>query len=99
MNLSHFLPGQVSAIFLWGQRMKEGRYNIRLKKFLLDWPLKLFSIIVATLIWSWVQSAELTNSTAQIPLRVELPENLLPMQAIPKSIFVEVTGPKADPLI
>ena len=74
--------------------MKEFRYSIRLKKLLNDWPVKLFSVIVATLIWSWVQSAELTNSTAQIPLRVKLPENLLPMQAIPKSIFVEVSGPK-----
>ena len=69
------------------------RFNT--KRFFADnLGLKVLSVFFSIIIWAWVQVNESTSKSTKLLLHYELPNDLVSVNELPKSIMVEMTGAK-----
>ncbi len=69
------------------------RQNKVLQNLLLNWPAKVFSLVLAILVFMFVQYASLGSRIVTIPLTVVLPaDGVVPQSLIPETIEVEIKG-------
>lgn len=69
------------------------RQNKVIQSLLLNWPAKVFSLVLAILVYVFVQYASLDIRVVTIPLEVSLPaEGVAPQSKVPSEIEVEIKG-------
>jgi len=74
---------------------KSGRWRRRTVRLLTRnvW-LKVSSLLLATSVWAWVQSGQVIERRTRAKIDWSLPEDLVSVDALPKTVVVTVSGPQ-----
>jgi len=68
------------------------RLNKYLQGFLIDWPAKVLSLVLALMVFAFIQYSTIGARSVTIPITVLLPQQLEPQSLVPTSIEVEIRG-------
>ncbi len=72
------------------------RQNKFLNWLVFDWPVKIISLLVAVLLFFFVQLISVEHRSFQVPLTVVGNDSLVIDTAYPEMVDVEITGDQAD---
>ena len=68
------------------------RVNKYLQNLLFNWPAKVLSLVLALLIYAFIQYSTLDTRVVTIPLTVRLPEHLVAESLVPQNVEVRIKG-------